>query len=36
MTRQPGMRSVIAWIEACFRDAAYPSLPSAGKASSSQ
>ena len=36
MTRQPGMRSVIAWIEACFRDAAYPSRPSAGKASSSQ
>jgi DNA-binding transcriptional LysR family regulator len=36
MTRQPGMRGVINWIESCFEAASYPSRPSAGNASSSQ
>jgi DNA-binding transcriptional LysR family regulator len=36
MTRRPGIRETIRWVEDCFRRAVQPSLPSAGNASSSQ
>jgi DNA-binding transcriptional LysR family regulator len=36
MTRRPGIRETICWMEECFRRAVQPNLPSAGNASSSQ
>jgi DNA-binding transcriptional LysR family regulator len=36
MTRRPGIRETIRWVEECFRRAVQPSLPSAGNTSSNQ